>query len=157
MKNLRFNDALEAALTRAKSITDRPTLIRLRSHIGWPSPNKTDTSSAHGEPLGLDEIEKTKAILGLPNEAFHVSATTLAMYRAAGTRNGESVTSWESRLEALQPDTRVSFEAALDGTGIDGWEHSLPTYEAGKEIATRAASAEVLNALLDAVPGLFCA
>ena len=147
-------DALERALTRAKGVTDRPTLIRLRSHIGYPSPNKTDTSSAHGDPLGVDEIAKTKEILGLPNEAFHVPADVLAYYRTAGRRADALVTAWETRHNALDAEVRATFDACLAAVGIPGWDDALPSWEAGKEVATRQASGEVFNALTTKVPGL---
>lgn len=146
-------DALEAALLRAKSVTNKPTLICLRSHIGYPSPNKTDTSSAHGEPLGADEVAKTKEVLGLPSDPFFVPPAVLEMYRSAGRRHSEAVDAWASAMEAAGERG-----ATLDGCANDqlpaGWETALPTFEVGKEIATRAASGDCLNALVKVVPHL---
>ena len=75
-------EALEAAIRRAMDVEDRPSLVSLRSHIGWPSPHKTDTAAAHGNPLGEDEVRATKEILGLPpDETFWVPPEVLGMYR----------------------------------------------------------------------------
>ncbi len=77
-------DALEDALREAMAVPDRPSLIVLRSHIGWPSPHKTDTAAAHGDPLGVDEVRATKEILGLPpDETFYVPDEVLEYYRRA--------------------------------------------------------------------------
>jgi transketolase len=144
-------DALEAALRRGMAVEDKPTLIVLRSHIGYPSPKYTDTEAAHGNPLGEDEIRVTKKILGLPeDEQFWVPEDVLAMYREAGARGREARLAWEARRPADE-----SFSACLDGRGLDGWASKLPTWEPGdKPIATRAASGKVLEAIADVVPGL---
>jgi len=76
-------DVLEAALLRAKAIEDRPSMLVLRSHIGWPAPTKTDTAAAHGSPLGEEEVAATKRLLGLPpEESFYVPEDVLALYRS---------------------------------------------------------------------------
>ena len=83
-------DGLEAALRRAAADDEAPSLLVLRSHIGWPSPNFTDTADAHGNPLGVDEVRATKEILGLPpDETFWVPDDVLDLYRAAGRRGRE--------------------------------------------------------------------
>ena len=93
-------DALEAALRRAMAVTDKPSMIRLRSHIGYPSPGRVDTSAAHGEVFGAEEIAKTKAVLGLPPEDFYVPDEVLERYRAAGRRGAPLVDAWAARVEA---------------------------------------------------------
>jgi transketolase len=146
-------DALETALLRAKTITDKPTLIRLRSHIGYPSPNKTDTSAAHGEPLGDEEVKATKVIMGMdPAKTYEIPVDVLTMYRAAGSRGAAKVKEWEARAEAHP--LREEWDACLHGTPLAGWMNQLPVYEEGTQVATRAASGECLNAVLPYVPAL---
>jgi transketolase len=146
-------DALEAALRRAMAVTDKPSMIVLRSHIGFPSPGRTDTSAAHGEVFGPEEIAKTKALMGLPAEDFFVDADALARCRAAGTRGATAVQAWAERITAAG-DRGTEFDALMNGDLPDGWDANLPSYEAGKEVATRAASGECLNALIPTVGAL---
>jgi transketolase len=147
-------DALETAVRRAMAVEDKPSLIRLRSHIGWPAPTKTDTSAAHGEPLGEDEVRATKKLLGLPpEETFWVPDEVLDLYRACIPRGQARRHEWEKRLAAWTGD-RGAWDACLAGRGLPGWESSLPTFKAGDSVATRNASAKVINAIADTVPGL---
>ena len=91
-------DALEAALLRARADEDRPSLIVLRSHIGYPAPHITDTAKAHGDPLSDDEVRVTKEILGLPpDETFWVPDDVLEMYRSAIPRGQAMRAEWEAR------------------------------------------------------------
>ena len=146
--------ALQRAIRRAMRVDDRPSMIVLRSHIGWPSPKYTDSEHAHGNPLGEEDVRATKQILGLPPEqTFWVPDEVLAMYRKAIPRGQRLRRKWETRLDAWQGD-RAELEACLAGRGIDGWESKLPTWDAGQEIATRAASGDCINAVRDVVPGL---
>ena len=147
-------DALEAALRRAMAVEDRPSLIVLRSHIGWPAPNKTDTEDAHGSPLGGDEIRATKEILGLPpDESFWVPQEVLEHYRQCIPRGTAIRRAWEDRTQAW-PGDRAEFEACLKGTGLSGWHAKLPTWQPGESVATRTASSDILNAVADLVPSL---
>ena len=147
-------DALEAALRRAMDVDDRPSLIVLRSHIGYPSPTFTDTADAHGNPLGDDEIRRTKEILGLPpDESFWVPDEVLDMYRAAGDRGADLRPQWERRVEVWTGD-RAELEACLAGRGLAGWEAKLPSWPAGEQLATRQAVKKCINATLDVVPGV---
>src|SRR5438874_2267753 len=133
-------DALETALRQAMAVEDRPSLIILRSHIGWPSPKYTDTEHAHGNPLGEDEVRATKEILGLPADVtFYVPDDVLAMYREAGARGRGEREAWSERLAAWNGE-RGEWDAALAGRGLPGWEAKLPGWSPGDEIATRAAS-----------------
>jgi transketolase len=148
-------DAITDALLRAKAVTDRPSMIVLRSHIGWPSPNKTDTSSAHGEPLGADEIAATKAIMGMdPTRTFAVDDDVADLYRRAARRHAPAVDAWTDRVAALADGPRAEFDACLAGLPMPGWAERLPAWRPGDSVATRQASGECLNALLPAVPGL---
>jgi transketolase len=145
-------DALEAALRRGIAVEDKPTLIVLRSHIGYPSPKFTDTEAAHGNPFGEDEIRVTKELLGIPpDERFWVPDDVLALYREAGRRQASKRPAWEAR-RAQADDT---FTACLEGRGLAGWESKLPTWSPDdKPLATRVASQQVLDAVADVVPGL---
>jgi transketolase len=147
-------DELEAALARAKEDEDQPSLIVLRSHIGYPSPRFTDTAHAHGNPLGEDENRATKEVLGLPpDETFWVPDDVLDHYRAAGRRGRESREAWD-RNWAGWDENREEIEACLEGRGLPGWETKLPTWETGEKVATRNAGKACLDAVLDVVPGL---
>jgi transketolase len=143
--------ALEKALRRAMAVTDKPTLIRLRSHIGFPAPTKTDTSAAHGEVFGAEEIAKTKVVMGLPAEDFFVYPEALARCRTAGQTHADTLKAWADRM--------ASFERGAEFDALINPEYNIarsdmPTYEVGKEVATRAASGECLNALSGIVPAL---
>ena len=147
-------DVLEAALRRAASDEEAPSLLVLRSHIGWPSPEFTDTAEAHGTPLGEDEVRRTKEILGLPpDETFWVPDDVLELYRGAGRRSREDREAWEKRLAGYEGD-REAYEACINQRGLPGWEEALPTWEPGEKLATRKASGKVIQAIADKVPGL---
>lgn len=146
-------DALERALRGAMAVEVQPSLIVLRSHIGWPAPTKVDTASAHGEPLGDEEIRNTKEILGLPpDEQFYVPEEVREMYRAAGRRGAEKRKAWQQRKESFR--NKEELEACLEGRGVTGWETKLPVWEPGAKVATRVAVGDCINASLDTVPGL---
>ncbi|MGH9207685.1 MAG: transketolase family protein, partial [Acidimicrobiales bacterium] len=146
-------DVLEAALRRAMAVADKPSLICLRSHIGWPAPHKTDTNAAHGDPLGADEIQATKALLGLPEEDFWVPAEVLAMYRDAIPRGQALRSAWETRLASWGGD-REELMTCLSGHGSQGWEEKLPGFEAGELLATRRAIQSCIDATYEVIPSL---
>ena len=148
-------DALESALLRARADEDRPSLIILRSHIGYPAPSLTDSSKAHGDPFNDEETRRTKEILGLPvDEPFWVPEDVLAMYRSTIPRGQAMRAEWESRLDSWGGD-RARFDAALSGRGMPGWEATLPTFSpADGPMATRKAIKVCLDATQDLLPGL---
>ena len=146
-------DGLEEAVRRAMAEEDRPSLIILRSHIGWPSPNKTDTAEAHGNPLGAEEIALTKARLGLPNEDFYCPPEVLDWYRGVGLRQRLHRVAWDERLAGWKGD-RADLDAAFESRGVTGWVAKLPTFNVGEKLATRRALSTVLNATIDVVPGV---
>jgi transketolase len=146
-------DALEEAVHRAMAEEERPSLIILRSHIGWPSPNKTDTAEAHGNPLGVEEIARTKARLGIPNEDFYCPPEVLDWYRGVGLRQRLHRVAWDERLTEWKGD-RAELDAALERRGLTGWAAKLPTFNVGEEVATRKALSTCLNATLDVIPGV---
>ncbi|MFM7617726.1 MAG: transketolase [Actinomycetes bacterium] len=151
-------DALEAGIRRAMEETDRPTLVVLRSHIGYPSPKFTDTSAAHGSALGADEVRVVKELIGLPvDETFTVPDEVLDRYRTAGAGGGAARAAWTGRRDAARRDdpARVAaLEASATGRGLPGWTDALPSWPAGESVATRNACAKVLDAIVEVVPGL---
>jgi transketolase len=150
-------DALEAGLRAAIAEESRPSLLVLRSHIGYPSPKVQDTAAAHGNPLGADEVARVKEILGLPPGDFVVPDDVLDRYRRAGSRGSAVRTEWTQRRTAwlaAHPARADEYEACIAGRPLGGWEQKLPTFEAGKQIPTREASQDVLTAVADLVPGL---
>ncbi len=147
-------DAIDGALRRAMDEQDRPSLIVLRTHIGFPSPEHTDHYAAHGYAILDDEIADTKKILGLPpEETFYVPDDVLELYRTAGARGRDEREAWQKRLEAFDGD-RAVLEACFAGRGLPGWESALPRFDRGKLIATRKASGECLQALAEPFPSL---
>jgi transketolase len=147
-------DALEAALRRAMAVEDRPSLLVVRSHIGWPSPLLTDTAKAHGDPFPPEEIRVTKELLGLPpDETFWVPDEVLSLYRSHGANGRSRREAWEGRLASSDVD-RTAWDASWAGKAIDGWSAKLPTFETGTEVATRKALNTCLTATADLIPGL---
>jgi transketolase len=147
--------ALEGALRAAREVTDRPSLIVVRTHIGFPSPDHTDDPAAHGLAFSADDIAATKTVMGLPpEESFYVPDEVLALYREAGERGRNERLEWEGRLDEVLGDRAAEWEASLQGRPLDGWAAKLPTWEPGAQVATRVALAQALNAVIDQVPGL---
>ena len=109
-------------------VEDRPSLLILRSHIGWPSPHKTDTAKAHGDPLGDDEVRATKEILGLPpDETFWVPDEVLAYLPPGGpARPGRCAGEWEKPARRPGPATAHDWDALLGGRGMPGWADEAP-------------------------------
>jgi transketolase len=152
-------DGLEASIREAMEapadgLEARPTLLVLRSHIGWPSPKLTDTATAHGSPFGAEEIRVTKELLGLPpDETFWVPDEVRAFYGQEVARGEAYRKEWEERFAAWRGD-RAAWEAAQAGHGIPGWADKLPTFEAGTKLATRHAINQCINATAEGLPGL---
>jgi len=147
-------DVLEAAVRRAIAEEDRPSLLVLRSHIGYPAPHLTDSPKAHGTALGVDEVRATKEILGLPpDESFWVPDEVLDMYRQALPRGRALRQDWESRFSAWTGD-REEWDAAWANGGRPGWRDKLPKWTAGESVATRRSINASLNAIAADVPGL---
>ncbi len=145
-------DAIEAALTRAKGVEDKPSIIILRSHIGYPSPSLTDSPKAHGLAFGAADITEAKAVMGLPDEPFFVPDDVKHFYTEAGNRGATERKAWAARVDEY--DGIAELQAAWGATGLDGWENELPEFEVGDSIATRVASQKVIDALAPVVPGL---
>ncbi len=155
-------DAIERAVTNARNETKRPSLIKVRTHIAYGSPNKVDTAGAHGSPLGADEVKLVKQFFGFdPNESFVVPGKVLEYYRAIGEKGIGEEQKWNSLFDSYRqnyPELAAEYEAVLQDKLPDGWEKKLPVFQPsdGKEgkMATRQASGKVLNAIAPLLPGL---
>jgi transketolase len=152
--------ALDAALAAAKAETTRPSIIVLRTIIGWPAPNKQNTGASHGSALGEDEVRATKEILGFdPEKTFDVDAGVLAHARTVGDRGRDARSQWEQTFTAWQqanPEGAALLERMRTRTLPEGWAQKLPSWDADpKGVATRKASGEVLAALYPAIPELW--
>jgi transketolase len=146
-------DALEQALLAAKQVTDKPSLLILRSHIGYPSPDHTDDHEAHGLAFDAEDVTRTKAVMGIPDEPFWAPTELVESYRKQAAANGAAVhAAWAND----NADTLASAEwqAAWSSTGLPGWTDALPTAAQGEKIATRKAIESAINATLPYLPGV---
>ncbi|HVU98171.1 MAG TPA: transketolase [Puia sp.] len=154
--------ALDKAIQSARAETDRPSLIRVRTHIAYGSPNKVDTAGAHGSPLGADEVRLVKKFFGFdPEESFVVPGKVLEYYRAAGERGIGLQEEWDQlydRYKKEHPELAGAYELALQDKLPTGWEKKIPGFQAadGKEgkLSTRVALGKTLNSIAAALPGL---
>jgi transketolase len=150
-------DAIEAAIAAAR-LDDRPSLIAVRTHIGYGSPNRQDSQKAHGQPLGPDEVRLTKEAYGWdPDLTFHIPTGALAELRGAVDEGERLVAEWEARLKAYadaEPERAAELRRRIDGRLPEGWDTGLPSYPPGEELATRNASKNALQVLKDALPEL---
>ena len=148
--------ALDAAMLAAKAQTSKPSLIRMKSIIAWPAPNAQGTSKSHGSALGPEEIAATKVELGLdPAENFAMPAQILSHVREVKSRGAAVRASWDAEFATWQIANPVQ-SALLTRLRTKelpvGWESVLPQFPAGKDIATRAASGHVINAIAKVLP-----
>jgi transketolase len=151
--------AVDAALTVARTVKDRPSLIVARTHIGYGSPHKQDTWHAHGEPLGVEEVRLTKRALGWAEDRyFYVPKEALRQFRTSIERGAELEAAWRHRLHGYRvadPDLADQFASALAGELPAGWETHLPNFTpADGKMATRDAGGAVINALAGIVTNL---
>jgi transketolase len=150
--------AIAAAIERGRT-DERPSLIAVKTHIGYGSPNKQDTQKAHGSPLGEDEVRLTKEAYGWdPDKHFFIPDDALDLFREAVPAGAELVRDWERRLAAYTkafPDEARELKRRLDGELPRDWDAGVKTYEAGVELATRNASQEAIQALAATLPELF--
>ncbi|MGD9302241.1 MAG: transketolase, partial [Desulfobacterales bacterium] len=148
--------AIEKALEDATAETAKPTLIALRTHIAYGSPNKQDTHGAHGAPLGEDEIRLTKENLGWPkNKKFYVPAEARKAFGKCTQKGRKAEAGWNKRFKAYAkkyPVLAQNWEMAIAGALPRRWDAGIPNFKQGKPIATRAASGQVLNALAKNLP-----
>jgi transketolase len=150
--------AIEAAIEAARA-DDRPSLIAIRTHIGYGSPNKQDSQKAHGAPLGPDEVRLVKEAYGWdPDKSFYIPDEALAVFRDAVPDGERLEADWRSRLDAYataNPDLAAEFRRRIAGELPAGWDADLKTYETGTEVATRNASQDAIQALAPHLPELF--
>ena len=151
--------AIEAAIETARE-DGRPSLIAVRTHIGYGSPNKHDSQKAHGSPLGPEEVRLTKEAYGWdPDRSFYVPDAARDHFRSAVATGQALVAEWETRYDAYRAadsEAAGEFRRRMTRAGLpDGWDADLKTYETGTEIATRNASQDAIQALAPRVPELF--
>ena len=150
---------LNRAIDAAKAETSKPSLIVVRSHIGYGSPHKHDTAEAHGSPLGQDEITLTKQALGYPSlEPFYVAPEALRYWRDAAKQRAKAEDGWKKIYDAYKaanPSLAKELERRLRGDLPDGWEEAIPVFTAKDgNVASRAASGVVINAIAGKIPEL---
>lgn len=152
-------EALAAAIEAAKAVTDRPSFIRLRTIIAWPSPTKQNTHGSHGSKLGGDEVRALKEVLGFdPDRTFDVEPDVIEHTRRALERGAEAKARWQEGYDAWRsanPDRAALLDRLVERALPEGWADALPTFPAGKAVATRAASGDVLSALAPVLPELW--
>jgi transketolase len=152
-------ERIESAANEAKDVEDRPSLIIVRTHIGFGSP-KQDSIKAHGSPLGEDDVRLTKEAYGWdPDKHFYVPPEALEHWREASRRRGEAEAEWQQRFDAYaaaEPELAAQLQAVVDKGELPvGWEGELPRFDpADKPIATRAASGKVIQWAAAAIPEL---
>ena len=147
--------ALEAALAAARDEEDRPSLIRVRSHIAYPAPNARDTAKAHGAPLGDDEVRATKALLGFDPDQRFVVPDDVRKHMDATERGAKLEAEWQQRFDAWReahPDLAEDWDRAWAGRPAPGWADALPAFEPGEKLATRAAGGKIMQAFGRYVP-----
>lgn len=143
--------ALDAAMSAAKKETTKPTLIRMKSVIAWPAPKAQGTAASHGSALGEDEIKATKVALGLnPDEHFALPAEVLAHARLVKERGAHARKQWDEKFatwKSSNSDKAVLLERLRTRGLPSGWDADIPVFAPGKDVATRAASGDVINAI----------
>ena len=149
-------DAVSAAIGAAKTQTDKPSLIAVRTIIGYGSPNKQGSSAAHGSPLGVDEVALAKQNLGWDaSEDFYVPGEALEHFRSCIETGAAAEGEWQGQLadwRRAYPKLAVEYDRAQAGEFAPGWRDSLPAWSADQQIATRSAGGEALNALASHAP-----
>ena len=148
--------ALDAAMVAAKKENSKPSLIRMKSVIAWPAPKARGTAASHGSALGEEEIKQTKVALGLnPDEHFAMPADVLTHARLVKTRGAEARAQWSAKFDqwkASNPDKATLLDRLQTRSLPAGWDSKLPVFAPGKDVATRAASGEVINAIAAVLP-----
>jgi len=152
-------EAIHGAIRAAREEQSRPSLILLRTHIGFGSPGKQDTFEAHGSPLGEAEVKRTKENLGWPLEpAFYIPKEAETHFHAAIANGQKAEASWQERFNGFRekfPDVAKEFEQLMSGALPAHWQDSIPTFPAdAKGVATRAASGKIISALATTLPTL---
>ena len=151
-------DSLESAVINAQNETSKPSLIAVKTHIGFGSPNKQDTASAHGSPLGEDEVELTKKNLGWTTEKFYIPEDVKNFFLSLKDRGEEEEKKWNSLFQKYTekyPEEASLFKSMINGEFGNEWKSKIPVFkDEGKKVATRSASGSVLNAISQSLPSL---
>ena len=151
-------EALERAMDEALAVTNKPTLIRLKTVIAWPAPKARNTAKSHGSALGADEVAATKVELGLPAEDFYFPADVEKHVRQISDRGAQLRNEWNKNFaqwKSQQPDRAALLERLTTQGLPSNWDSALPSFSADKEVATRKASGDTINALARSLPELF--
>lgn len=152
-------EAIYTAIQNAKNETKRPSLIKVRTHIGFGSPNKVDTAAAHGSPLGKDEVRLVKENLGFdPDKSFVVADDVLDYYRSKGEAGVKKEQDWKdlySKYKGTYPVEATEYDLLSNGKLAEGWKDDLPLFKPdAKGLATRKASGKTLNSIAAKLPWL---
>ncbi len=151
--------ALYDALLAAKAETSRPSIVSLRTIIGWPAPNKQNTGAVHGSALGADEVAALKEILGFdPDRSFDVDPEVLAHAREVAQRGASAHAQWQEQFDAWaaqNPERKTLFDRVQAGELPAGLREALPVFSPDKAVSTRSASGKVLNAIAPHMPELW--
>ncbi len=151
--------ALNEAIEAAQGVTDKPSLIILKTIIGWPSPKKQNTGKIHGSALGAEELAAVKVILGFdPERTFEVADEVIEHTRKALDRGAAAHSDWDAAFlvwAEANPERKALLDRVLSGELPEGVEAALPVFEGGTEVSTRAASGKVLTALGAVIPELW--
>jgi len=152
-------NAIINAVRNAKSETQKPSLIKVRTQIAYGSPNKVNTAGSHGSPLGADEIKLVKEFFGFdPEKSFYVPEEVDAYYQAAGKKGTEANEKWDDLFAKYKeefPELAAEYERASNDELPENWKESLPVFAPSKDkMATRQASGKVLNAIAEVIPSL---
>ncbi len=151
--------ALHSAIEAAKAETSKPSIIVLKTIIGWPSPGKQNTGKIHGSALGADELAATKKVLGFdPEQHFVVADDVIAHTRSLAERGAEAHAQWQQKFDAwaeANPERKALWDRLQAGELPADIAEALPVFEPGKDVSTRAASGQVINALAQKLPELW--
>ncbi|WP_040985363.1 transketolase [Oceanobacillus jeddahense] len=152
-------DAIRQAIKDAQQNKDQPTLIEVKTVIGYGSPNKSASSASHGAPLGTDEVKLTKETYKWTHDDFHVPDEVYADFKEKIVDDGSAKEeAWNKLVSAYKeayPELGQQFDLALNGELPENWHESLPVFEEGSKLATRASSGQVLNAVAKTIPNFF--
>jgi transketolase len=150
---------LYAAIEKAKSVTDKPSLITLRTIIGWPSPKKQNSGKIHGSALGAEELAGLKSVLGFdPEKTFDVAPEVIAHTRGYQAQADKARSAWQASFDVWaseNPDKKELLDRVVSGATPSGLEAALPKFESGSSVSTRVASGKVINAIAEVMPELW--
>ena len=150
---------LYAAIQAAKAVTDQPSLITLRTIIGWPSPKKQNSGKIHGSALGAEELAGLKTVLGFdPEKTFEVDPAVIAHTRGYQKHADSVRATWQAQFDAWaseNADRKKLLDRVVSGAAPAGLAEALPVFDGGTEVSTRAASGKVINAIAAVMPELW--